>query len=108
MSFRFSSSGAEFPPLLLWFTIQPELAPEPESVLHLRIARASLKALPWLTDALFKLVDELPLLEDADMVRQVDARAWSSNALGPKDAFLRQYRDAMLAHFLPVLARYVR
>ena len=76
-------------------------------MLHLRIARSVLKEFPLLTDFLFKAIDELPLREDADVVRQVDAAAWSANRLGPEDAFVAQYRAVMTAHFGETLARYV-
>ena len=98
-------TGEEWPPLLLWLSVMPE--DETTAVLHLRIARSVLKEFPLLTDFLFKAIDELPLREDADVVRQVDPSLWSANQLGPEDAFVEQYRATMVEHFLATLARYV-
>ncbi len=103
--FRNKTTGEDLPPLLLWFSFTPT---GPDRMrLHLRIARGVLTGFPLVTDALFKLVDELPLLEDAALVRDVDASRWSSNALTPADEFVACYRGVMTSLFSDILQRYV-
>lgn len=96
-------TGARLKPLVLWFTAAPVAG---GTRLHLRIARAALThpAFDWL----FKLIDELPLAEDAAIVRGVDARAWSANALRADDAFVAQYRAAMRGLHPDLLDAHVR
>lgn len=64
--------------------------------------------LPWLTDALFKLFDELPLLEDAAIAGSVSPAHWSRNALTPADKHVAAYRAAMQDLFPEILEWYVR
>lgn len=116
-SLRFNyctDDGKAMPPLVLWFTLRPVLDSSKRpgrgsTVLHVRVSRAVLTWLPWLTDRLFEALNELPLLEDADVVRQTNPLSYSANRLvSPQDDFLAQYRGVMLAHFSAVLAKYVR
>lgn len=95
------------PPLLLWFSATPTHGTD-EVALHLKISRAILKEAPCLTDALFKLIDELPLQEDAEIVGSVSAVHWSRNALTPADAHVAAYRATMLDLFPEILAWYVQ
>jgi hypothetical protein len=97
-----TQTGERLPGLVLWFSAAPTAG---GVRLHLRIARASLTSPAF--DWLFRLVDELPLAEDAAIVRTVDARAWGANALTPDDAFVAQYRAAMVRDFPDVLRHYV-
>jgi len=103
--FRDKKTGEDLPSLLLWFSFTPMGGDRVR--LHLRIARGVLTAAPLLTDALFKLVDELPLLEDVTLVRDVDASRWSSNALTPSDEFVVSYRDVMISLFPDIIDRFV-
>jgi phenylpropionate dioxygenase-like ring-hydroxylating dioxygenase large terminal subunit len=107
LRFRFTDkrTGRALPPLLLWFSLTP--ARRGETVLHLRVSRAVLREVPWITDWIFRLIDELPLIEDAEIVGQVDPSQWSSNRLTPGDAFVQAYRDAMRDAFPEVLDYYV-
>lgn len=100
--FRDTRTGTELPPLLLWFSLTPLDAGRCE--LNLRIARATATWLPWLTDWVFKMIDELPLYEDVEIVRTVDPASWSSNRLTPGDRFVAAYREAMLRN-CPFLLR---
>lgn len=95
------------PPLLLWFSVTPARGTD-EVALHLKISRAILKEVPCLTDALFKLVDELPLQEDAEIVGSVSAAHWSRNGLTPADAHVAAYRAAMRDLYPEILAWYVQ
>ena len=103
--FRDKRTGEDLPALLLWFSFTPTGGDRVR--LHLRIARGVLTGVPLLTDALFKLVDELPLLEDVTLVRDVDATRWSSNALTPADEFVASYREVMISLFPGILERFV-
>lgn len=98
LRFKFTDekTGEQIPPLLLWFSLTPLDAGRCE--LNLRISRATATWLPWITDAVFKLIDELPLFEDVEIVQTVDPAAWSANRLTPGDAFVKAYREAMQAH----------
>lgn len=97
-----TQTGERLPGLVLWFTAAPTAG---GVRLHLRIARKVLTSPAF--DWLFKLVDELPLAEDAAIVRTIDARAWGLNALTPDDAFVAQYRAAMARDFPDLLRHYV-
>lgn len=103
--FRDTRTGKAIPPLLLWFSLTPLDAGRCE--LNLRIARATVTWLPCLTDWVFKLIDELPLYEDVEIVRTVDPTAWSSNRLTPGDGFVAAYREAMTAHCPSLLREFV-
>lgn len=107
LRFKFTDkkTGRALPPLLLWFSLTP--ARDGETVLNLRVSRAVLRAVPWLTDWIFRLVDELPLLEDVAVVADVDPAQWSANRLTPGDAFVQAYRDAMRGAFPEILDHYV-
>jgi phenylpropionate dioxygenase-like ring-hydroxylating dioxygenase large terminal subunit len=107
LRFRFTQNGKTLPPLLLWFSVTPTRGTD-EVALHLKISRAIFKEVPCLTDAIFKLVDELPLQEDAEIVGSVSAAHWSRNALTPADAHVAAYRAAMLDLFPDILAWYVQ
>lgn len=95
------------PPLLLWFSVTPTRGTE-EVALHLKISRAVLKEVPCLTDAIFKLIDELPLQEDAEIVGSVSSAHWSRNALTPADAHVAAYRATMRDLYPEILAWYVQ
>lgn len=103
LRFRFSrrDTGEALPPLLLWFSLAPA---GDRTALHLRVSRGVLKT--PLADWLFKLIDELPLLEDAAVVGGVDPMEWSRNRLGPGDEFVAAYREAM-REYPELLERYV-
>lgn len=103
--FRDKKTGEDLPALLLWFSFTPTGGDRVR--LHLRIARGVLTGAPLLTDALFKLADELPLLEDVTLVRDVDASRWSSNALTPADEFVASYRNIMISLFPGIVDRFV-
>lgn len=103
--FRNKQTGAEMPPLLLWFSLTPLDSDKCE--LNLKISRATMKWLPALTDTLFKVLDELPLWEDLDVVATVDPREWASNRLGASDEFVSAYREAMRKHCPALLNKYV-
>lgn len=109
--FRDKKTGEDLPALLLWFSFTPMGTSKTDGServrLHLRIARGVLTGFPLVTDALFKVVDELPLFEDAVLVRDVDASRWSSNALTPADEFVASYRDVMTSLFPGIIARFV-
>ena len=102
-----TATGQRLPALVLWFTVAPTASRQGEagSRLHLRIARGVLRCA--VLDGLFKLVDELPLAEDADLVRTIDPAQWSWNRLTPDDQFVRQYREAMTAAYPGLLRAYV-
>lgn len=103
--FRNRETGEALAPLLLWFSIAP--AAGGKTALHLRVSRGALRS--PLADWLFRLIDELPLLEDAAVVAAVDPLQWSANALDPRgDEFVAAYRAAMAADFPEVLGWYVR
>jgi phenylpropionate dioxygenase-like ring-hydroxylating dioxygenase large terminal subunit len=111
------ATGERQPALVLGFTVTPQgeagsrqgeagsRQGEAGCRLHLRIARGVLRCAAL--DGLFKLVDELPLAEDADLVRAVDPAQWSWNRLTADDAFVRQYRGAMTAAYPGLLRAYV-
>lgn len=101
--FRDRETGEELPPLLLWFSITP--MGSDRVALHLRVSRGALKS--PLADWIFRLIDELPLLEDAAVVAGVDPVQWSRNALDGGDEFVAAYRQAMADAFPEVLERYV-
>jgi len=63
-------------------------------------------ALGMLGDAMCTIINELPLWEDKCVVQHVDASKWSSNALTPKDAFLKEYRNYVGAMHPDILAMY--
>lgn len=102
--FRRRGTGEELPPLLLWFSLTPG-AGNGEIELHLRVSRGVLTH--PLADWIFRLIDELPLLEDAAVVSTVDPLAWSANRLDRGDEFVAAYRAAMADSFPEVLRRYV-
>lgn len=102
--FRNRQTGQDLPPLLLWFSTTPLAGGK--VALHLRVSRGALKS--PLADWLFRLIDELPLLEDAAVVAGVDPLEWSSNRLDPGDEFVSAYRDAMHDNFPEVLEWYVK
>ena len=99
------TTGETLPPLLLTFSITPRT--RDDVVIHLRIARKLLTQVPWITDALFRFLDELPLLEDKLLVAQVDPAVWSRNNLDKTDSFVQQYRTAMRDLFPDLLEYYV-
>lgn len=105
LRFRFTDkkTGEELPPLLLWFSVCPEA--EGRVALHLRVSRGVLTS--PLADWIFRLIDELPLLEDAAVVAGVDPAAWSTNRLDKGDAFVAEYRKAMRDAYPEVLQWYV-
>lgn len=102
--FRNKKTGETLPPLLLWFSVTP-LA-DGQVALNLRVSRGVLRhpAADWI----FRLIDELPLLEDASVVAGVDPAAWSTNALDAGDEFVAAYRAAMRDAFPELLEWYVR
>jgi len=104
--FRDKRTGRALPPLLLWFTVTP--VREDEIRLNLRVSRAVLRAVPAVTDWIFRLVDELPLREDAAVVASIDPDEWSANRLTPGDAFVGAYRQAMRQAYPEILDWYVR
>lgn len=101
--FRNRATGEELPPLLLWFSMAP--VDRERTALHLRVSRGVLRS--PLADWVFRLIDELPLLEDAWVVGGVDAGQWSRNRLDAGDEFVAAYRRAMADNFPEVLAWYV-
>lgn len=101
--FRNRQTGEDLPPLLLWFSVTP--MEKGQVALNLRVSRGALKS--PLADWIFKLIDELPLLEDAAVVAGVDPRAWSTNALDGGDEFVAAYRAAMKEHYPELLQWYV-
>ena len=103
-NFRHIGTGELLPPLLLWFSLEPSA--QNKTTLHLRVARGL--ATHPMFDWVFRLVDELPLNEDAWLVQRMYPEAWSSNALTMDDAFVATYRDAMRAAFPDLLAAYVQ
>lgn len=107
LRFRFvdKRSGRALPPLLLWFSLTP--VRDGHTRLNLRVARGVLRAVPWVTDWIFRLVDELPLREDADIVSKLDPAQWSANRLTPGDEFVRAYREAMRDVYPEILNWYV-
>jgi phenylpropionate dioxygenase-like ring-hydroxylating dioxygenase large terminal subunit len=96
------ATGQRQPALVLWFTVAPTAA---GCRLHLRIARGVLRCA--VLDGLFKFIDELPLAEDADLVRTIDPQVWSRNRLTDADQFVREYRRAMTALYPGLLGAYV-
>lgn len=107
LRFLFTQDGKALPPLLLWFSATPTRGTD-EVALHLKISRAVLREVPGLTDALFRLADELALQEDAEIVGTVSAAHWSRNALTPADAHVAAYRAAMRELYPEILAWYVQ
>ena len=107
LRFKFTDkkTGHALPTLLLWFSLTP--LRDGETRINLRVSRGVLRAVPWLTDWIFRLLDELPLAEDIAIVNSLDPTAWSSNRLTPGDAFVQAYRDAMADNFPEVLEWYV-
>lgn len=101
--FRNKKTGEQLPPLLLWFSITPQ--EHPRVALNLRVSRGALRS--PLADWIFRLIDELPLLEDAAVVAGVDPRQWSANALDAGDEFVAAYRAAMAQHYPELLQWYV-
>jgi phenylpropionate dioxygenase-like ring-hydroxylating dioxygenase large terminal subunit len=101
--FRHMETGEELPPLLLWFSISPVSGGK--VALHLRVSRGALTS--PLADWIFRLIDELPLLEDAAVVAGVDPLEWSRNRLDAGDEFVSAYREAMKAAFPEILEWYV-
>jgi hypothetical protein len=119
-------TGAALPALLLAFNICP--MGDRGTLLHHQISRPALpRASPsspapkWarsladavvgaveaVGDLVFMATDELPLWEDARIVRNTYPSAWSSNALNGTDEFIAAYRAAMRAEFPGLLERYV-
>ena len=108
LRFKFTDreTGNELPSLLLWFSVTP--VEKDVCDLHLRISRATLKFFPLLTDAIFRLIDALPLFEDVSLVRNINASMWSQNSLVfPQDAFVAEYREAMTLHCPHILRDFV-
>jgi phenylpropionate dioxygenase-like ring-hydroxylating dioxygenase large terminal subunit len=105
LRFRFTDrrTGRPLAPLLLWFSVSP--MSRDKVALHLRVSRGVLRS--PLADWLFRLIDELPLAEDAWVVANTDASAWSTNALDSGDTFVAGYRKAMRDFFPEVLDWYV-
>lgn len=101
--FRDKKTGKDLPPLLLWFSVCP--MDDDVVALHLRVSRGVLRS--PLADWIFRIIDELPLLEDAFIVSTVDPDEWSSNALDKGDEFVSAYRQAMRDAFPEVLSWYV-
>lgn len=102
--FRHRDTGVPLPTLLLWFSVAP--AAHGKTALHLRVSRGALKS--PMADWLFRLIDELPLLEDVGVVSGVDPGEWSKNRLDPKgDEFVARYRRDMADNFPEVLDWYV-
>jgi len=89
----------------LWFSLTP--TKDGKVTLHIRVSRTFFKSLPCVTDAIFKIIDEIPLMEDAFVVSKVSAASWSSNALMPADDFIAAYREAMTKNYPDVLSWYV-
>lgn len=106
LRFRFKEkkTGKDLPPLLLWFSACP--VDDSVVALHLRVSRGVFKS--PLADWIFKIIDELPLLEDAFIVSTVDAEEWSSNALDKSDEFVAAYREAMKETYPEILGWYVK
>lgn len=103
--FKNRSTGEVLPALLLWFSLTPLEGDKCE--LNLRISRGGVKWFPFITDQVFKVLDELPLFEDLEVVGGVDPREWSVNALTRADGFVKAYRDAMRTHCAGLLKKYV-
>jgi phenylpropionate dioxygenase-like ring-hydroxylating dioxygenase large terminal subunit len=89
----------------LWFSLTP--SKNGEVTLHVRVSRTVFKQLPFVTDAIFSLINEIPLAEDASIVSKVSAAAWSSNLLTPADSFIEAYRKSMREHYPELLSWYV-
>lgn len=86
------------------FSIVPNTAAD--STLLVRVTRADNT---WpLADAMYMLVNELPLWEDRYVVRHADPASWSSNTLTAADAFLEEYRKFMLEHHADLVSEYVQ
>lgn len=101
--FREKKTGRDLPPMLLWFSVTPHAADL--VTLHLRVSRGVLTS--PLADWIFRLIDELPLWEDAYIVARVDPKAWSSNALDASDQFVTEYRKTMKDLYPEILEWYV-
>lgn len=105
LRFRFTDkrTGEKLPALLLWFSVTPGSGDE--VTLNLRVSRGVFRS--PLADWIFRLIDELPLLEDAHVVSTVDPGAWSSNKLDASDEFVAEYRKAMTSLYPEILEWYV-
>ena len=101
--FRDKKTGRDMPPLLLWFSLTPTR--DDQVALHLRVSRGVLTS--PLADWVFRLVDELPLVEDAHVVGGVDPSEWGANRLDVTDEFVAAYRQAMSDAYPEVLDWYV-
>jgi nitrite reductase/ring-hydroxylating ferredoxin subunit len=103
--FRDKTTGKVSTAFHLWFSLTPTR--DGKVTFHIRVSRTLFKRLPFITDAIFKIIDEVPLMEDAFVVGKVNAAAWSSNTLIPADDFIAEYRKAMTKNYPDVLSWYV-
>jgi len=97
-------SGRDWKPFILWFSMTPH-GPR-DMTLHVRSMRQktnqSGRGPPWtpdldlLLDVFFKGISDVPVFEDARVVRTVDVRRMFEDALTPEDDFIACYREQMV------------
>lgn len=86
--------GKQWEPFILWFSMCPH---GPDDVtLHIRSMRKRVQRdLDVLLDLFFIAVSDLPILEDRNVVRGVDAKRMLEDNLSGQDEFIALYRKRM-------------
>jgi phenylpropionate dioxygenase-like ring-hydroxylating dioxygenase large terminal subunit len=91
----------------LHFSVRPES--RTDSTLFVQVVRdPEADWLGALGDFAYMLLNELPLIEDRQIVRGADPDVWSQNKLTKDDAFLKLYRDYLIREHPDVVAAYVK
>jgi phenylpropionate dioxygenase-like ring-hydroxylating dioxygenase large terminal subunit len=77
--------------LVLWFSFRPES--KNKTVMNMKIARNFARA--DIMDGIMQMIDEIPLQEDIQIVRNIYTDEWEKNALDSEDKHIINYRRNM-------------
>lgn len=88
--------------LVLFFTITPHT--KEKCTISLQISRDFLKCSVF--DIVFKLLDEMPLAEDLNIVKNVYFEDWGKNGLDNSDRYIMGYRKMLKLFFPDILSYY--
>lgn len=99
---RFKFNGVQS--FTLFFSVRPDSLRD--ATLFVRVSRQDFTWTGWLGDFALMLANELPLWEDREVVRRVDAGRWRENKLTRDDAFLKAYRNNLEENHRQLISTY--
>ena len=95
-------------PFILFFSATPH--DKSSMTLHIRSMRKKvLGEFEFLLDPLFVAISDIPLAEDARVVRGIDSRGWKNDELtSPEDDFIKLYRQRLVEEAPSIIDKFLR